>query len=81
MLARKEMFPPKGEESRVVTIPPNPLPRLELLFEEDDEPTIRMKRPLFEEKVTGPNWGALAAIAFCLAFWCMLMYMVFVYRG
>lgn len=86
-----QLLPPKSDPPQAVTIPPNPLPRLELLHQEigDDEPTLKMLVPphlLHESRRpdrndqwqrTGPNWGLIIAVLFCLAFWGSLAYIVF----
>lgn len=41
----------------------------------DERDTIPCPPP-FEEKHQGPNWGALAALAFCLVFWGTVAYLV-----
>lgn len=81
-----QILPPKSDPP-MPRIPPNSNPpKLELLMQEigDDEPTIRMQVPphLLREtsdqwqRGTGPNWGLIIAVLFCLAFWGSLAYYI-----
>lgn len=79
--------PPPRYPSPLPQIPPlDKLPRLELSMQpsEDDEPTIKMQVPPHllhlscrpEPKYQGPNWGLLLGLAFCLAFWGSIIYLI-----
>lgn len=74
-----QILPPKSDPPQAVSIPPNPLPHLDLLLqgtEEDDTPTVKMKiPPHLLAQARGPNWGLIIAVLFCLAFWGGIIYL------
>jgi hypothetical protein len=83
-----DILPPRYP-SPLPQIPPqsNP-PKLELMLQEigDDEPTLKMLVPphlLHASRErddswqrSGPNWGLIFGLLFCLAFWGSIAYLV-----
>jgi hypothetical protein len=72
-----EILPPRYP-SPMPQIPAQSKPPLELLLQEDEEPTVRMRVPphlLWQSR--GPNYGLMGAILLCLAFWGSIAYLVF----
>lgn len=71
-----DILPPRYP-SPMPQIPPNPVPKLDLLLQEDEEVTIKMKvPPHLLAQTRGPNYGMIGALVFCLAFWGSIAYLI-----
>lgn len=79
------ILPPKSDPPQMVVIPKSePPPRLDLLMQEDEDITVRMRVPPHllwscrpnRLQYRGPNWGLILGLVFCLAFWGSLAYWI-----